>query len=111
MDIFVINLDRDQERWASLQSHAQEQGLTLIRHSAVYGKALTEAELKSYCGLQEAQLIEDLPLTPGEIGCYLSHIAVMKRIVDQDLPYACVLEDDVSFLLNSDGIPLTLGDN
>jgi len=34
-------------------------------------------------------------LTNGQIGCYESHVRVWRRIVDQNLPYALVFEDDV----------------
>ncbi|MCY0386284.1 glycosyltransferase family 25 protein [Robbsia sp. Bb-Pol-6] len=33
-------------------------------------------------------------LTPGEIGCYLSHRAVWRRFLDSDSDVCCVLEDD-----------------
>ena len=32
----------------------------------------------------------------GELGCFLSHYAVLKRIVAEELPYALILEDDVN---------------
>lgn len=34
-------------------------------------------------------------LCPGEVGCSLSHIEVMKKILAQDSPFALVLEDDI----------------
>lgn len=33
-------------------------------------------------------------LSPGQIGCSLSHVAAYRRIVELDLPYAFVVEDD-----------------
>ena len=33
-------------------------------------------------------------LTPGELGCYASHIRVMQRIAKSDSPFALVLESD-----------------
>ncbi|MAI68498.1 MAG: glycosyl transferase family 25, partial [Rhizobiales bacterium TMED143] len=38
--------------------------------------------------------IYPFPLSPGEVGCFLSHRACWQRIVDQDLPYALIVEDD-----------------
>jgi len=35
-------------------------------------------------------------LRPAEIGCFLSHRMCWQRIVDQDLPFALVFEDDAS---------------
>ncbi len=37
------------------------------------------------------------PMKAGEIGCYLSHIAALKRIVRQNLPMAVIFEDDAEF--------------
>ena len=37
-------------------------------------------------------------LTNGGIGCYLSHTNIYKKIVEDNIPYAVVLEDDVQFL-------------
>ena len=34
------------------------------------------------------------PLTPGAVGCGLSHALAWKRIVDLDLPYGLIMEDD-----------------
>ena len=33
-------------------------------------------------------------LTPGEVGCLLSHVEVLERIAEGAAPIACVLEDD-----------------
>ena len=34
-------------------------------------------------------------LWPGAVGCFLSHLHVLRRVVDYDLPWGIVLEDDV----------------
>lgn len=39
------------------------------------------------------------PLTRGELGCYDSHVRVWKEIVQHQLPYALVLEDDAEISL------------
>ena len=33
----------------------------------------------------------------GKQGCFLSHLAVWQEIIDRNLAYACVFEDDVVF--------------
>ena len=35
-------------------------------------------------------------LTPPQLGCYLSHLSAIQMIVDEDLPSALILEDDVN---------------
>ncbi|AYV87169.1 MAG: hypothetical protein Sylvanvirus30_11, partial [Sylvanvirus sp.] len=36
-------------------------------------------------------------MKPGELGCAQSHINLWRRIIQQNLPYALILEDDVQF--------------
>lgn len=33
-------------------------------------------------------------LSGGEIGCLLSHLGIYEKMVDEDIPWACVFEDD-----------------
>lgn len=41
-------------------------------------------------------------MKPTEIGCYMGHLRALQRLVDYDLPYACVLEDDFCFEADPD---------
>ncbi|SUU36378.1 glycosyl transferase family protein [Actinobacillus seminis] len=44
------------------------------------------------------QLIPNLnqtALTKGEKGCFMSHLLLWKKCVDEQLPYICIFEDDV----------------
>lgn len=34
-------------------------------------------------------------MTPGELGCAMSHIAALKRFLSSDEEYAIIFEDDV----------------
>jgi len=34
-------------------------------------------------------------LTPGEVGCILSHQKIFRKIMEEKLPYALIMEDDV----------------
>src|SRR5262245_24554707 len=84
----VINLDRDAARWAHMQRELARTGLALERFPAVLGTALPN-ELRPY--FDSASL-----LTPGEIGCYASHLRICQRIVAGDYPSpTLVLEDDL----------------
>ena len=38
------------------------------------------------------------PLSPGEIGCVLSHVAICRVAYALDLAHVCVIEDDVEFI-------------
>lgn len=44
-------------------------------------------------------------LSPTEVACYLSHLSVLERVIDYDLDFAIILEDDFSL---ENGKTLTL---
>jgi len=41
-------------------------------------------------------------LRPGEIGCFLSHRRIWKKMVDESIPHLLILEDDIEMLPNFD---------
>ncbi|MEZ5972288.1 MAG: glycosyltransferase family 25 protein [Hyphomonadaceae bacterium] len=86
--IVVINLDQDTQRMAHMRSELDRVGLPFLRFSALRGDALP-AGLARYFPV-------GIELTLGEIGCYASHLALMQRVIDGELPSPLlVLEDDV----------------
>lgn len=90
---FLINLERSPHRLADAKVQLDSLGMPFERISAVDGTKLTEAE-KACFDQDKAKKRYHYDLTWGEIGCYLSHIRCWQRIVDEQLDYAIVLEDD-----------------
>ncbi|MEQ1708643.1 MAG: glycosyltransferase family 25 protein [Terricaulis sp.] len=88
-NIIVVNLDADVERMAHMRGQLDKTGLAYERFSAICG-ANVPARLQSY-------FAKDSLLSPGEIGCYASHLAVFQRVVASRLASPLlVLEDDVA---------------
>lgn len=85
--VYLINLDRQPERLRFMQRQLSELGITPIRVSAVNGRN-PEEQRRSYAA-PYAQL------SPGEIGCFESHRRLWKKIVDQGISGALIVEDDV----------------
>lgn len=94
----MINLRGSTERWEKASSQLAAVGLSFERIEATDGRLLTRAELDRFASWDRAAFFK--PLSPGEVGCYLSHLAALERIVREDWPRALVLEDD--FLLGPD---------
>lgn len=92
--LLLINLARSRERLASARSQLAAAGLEAERIEAVDGRAMSEAELRRIAPPEANAFFK--PLVPGEIGCYLSHVAAAERIVAEGWPVALVLEDDFS---------------
>ncbi|MFC4700704.1 glycosyltransferase family 25 protein [Glaciecola siphonariae] len=94
LPIFVINLDGSDQRLANVSAQLAQYDLSFERISAVDGRIMSESQrLEHYSpSLNRAGYYKSL--TPGEIGCYLSHRKAWQRIVDENLEAAIILEDD-----------------
>lgn len=91
---YVINLPQAAGRRAAMASRLDAQGLPYRLFRAVDGRRLTAGERAAHVNDARA-LREGYALSPGEIGCALSHLAIYRDMVNHDTPYAVVLEDDV----------------
>jgi glycosyl transferase, family 25 len=93
--IRFINLDRDTERRHRLTVELERQGVAGERWPAVLWTALSSAEQSAlYCDdLNRRQFYK--PLVNGEKGCYASHIALWRWLLDSPHATLAVLEDDV----------------
>lgn len=93
MQRFVINLDRSPQRRERFLLQAEKLGLTFIRVSAVDGRTLTEVTLKNY----HSRCRPDRTVSYGELGCFLSHLAVWTKIANSQNAWSFVAEDDFHF--------------
>lgn len=82
----VINLDRASDRLSQITSTLSGVGLPFDRLSAVDGAEAIQT------GLTASRLGRDL--YPGEVGCYLSHLAAIDAFLKTDAQFGLVLEDD-----------------
>lgn len=88
--VFVINMERSTERRKYILDECKRHNLEPILFKAIDGNALSEQQLN------EMTLDYEINgLTKGEIGCSLSHIGVYRKIVDENINLALILEDDV----------------
>jgi glycosyl transferase family 25 len=91
--IFIISLKHSAERRALMTARLNELKLPHAFFDAVDGAALDPDTSPDYDGLRR-RLFFGRDLTRGEIGCTLSHRAVLQKIVDENIPHALILEDD-----------------
>lgn len=95
MKIFVINLASSPDRLTFVGNQLKGMGLDYERIDAVDGRLLTREEVRENVARVHCYCANKRSPTPGEIGCALSHIKAYRKILKDNLPYACVLEDDV----------------
>jgi glycosyl transferase family 25 len=92
--IYVINLDRDVGRMASIAASLKALGLPFRRLSAVLGKDVPAWESLVDAKLYGARNRRPMP-KPSEVGCYLSHLKAMEEFLQTEEPWCLILEDDV----------------
>ena len=94
LQTWVINLDRAPERLARVQAQLHQLGLAYTRLPAVDARALRPEQRAE---LDEPAYRRRHGMSPvlGELGCYLSHVEVMRAFLGSSATCALVLEDDV----------------
>ena len=107
LPIVAINLDRRRDRWDTLCKRLSVAGPTkLIRAPAVEGAQLSDDRITALLGVSADRLDQaprsHLALTRPAIGCFLSHLAVWRWVLEMNLPRVLVLEDDAAPAANYD---------
>jgi glycosyl transferase, family 25 len=94
LQTWVINLDRAPERLQRISQQLQALGLPFTRLAAVDARALSPEQ---QAALDVAAYRRQHGMAPvlGELGCYLSHVAVLRGFLATSAQFALVLEDDV----------------
>ncbi|MBV1885615.1 MAG: glycosyltransferase family 25 protein [Parvibaculaceae bacterium] len=95
----VINREKDTERRATMSKRLTEIGLAHEFFQAVDGHTFDTLKVPEYDGARRRRFF-GRDLTPGEIGCLLSHRGVCQKMLTEGIPLMLVLEDDA--LLASD---------
>lgn len=91
---FVVNLATATQRREAMQVLLAQHQITATWINAVDGRLIPDAELAQHFDAERAEL-EYGPMVRGEIGTSLSHVNIYRQMVEQQIQYAVVLEDDV----------------
>jgi glycosyl transferase family 25 len=89
---YVISLRSEQAR----RSAARERLEGLVPYvivDAVDGRAMSDADLQAVTRHMHSRRL-GRPLTPGEVGCSLSHQRALRLFIDSGEAHALILEDD-----------------
>lgn len=95
--VWVINLANATGRLKRVESLLAQQNIVFERLEAVNGAELEQATIdkfyqeKGFGGYHKK-------LNNGEIGCYLSHRKAWQQVIDRNLDFAVILEDDFQLL-------------
>lgn len=89
---FVISLDSALDRRQHIYSEFGKHSVSFSFFDAVTPATIVENAKSVGLELTRIGL-----LTQGEVACLLSHVLLWKKIVDQNLEYMAIFEDDVHF--------------
>ena len=96
LKVLLINLERSVPRRQAMEARLREIRLAYEIQPAIDGAAHF-AEIIREVDQQAFVRNVGRPLLPGEVGCYLSHLAAWQRALDSGAEVLLVLEDDVVF--------------
>lgn len=94
LHVFLINLDRSADRLARCAPLLDALGVSWERVPGIEGRRLDAAQLASLNPHPAPHGEWFRPLTPGEIGCFLSHLRCWQLIEERGIDCGLVLEDD-----------------
>ncbi|XP_077060954.1 procollagen galactosyltransferase 2 [Siphateles boraxobius] len=101
--VYLINLKRREDRRDRMLRSLEVLGIDVTLTDAVDGKTLNSTQLRAL-GIEMLpgykDPYSDRVLTKGEIGCFLSHYSIWKKVVELQQQQVLVLEDDVRFETN-----------
>ena len=92
----TINLARSKERWDRISATALGSGVELERIEAVDGSSIAPAK-RSDVDVPGFAKYHGRAVLDGEYGCYMSHLAALRRVVERGDDIAIITEDDIGF--------------
>lgn len=107
MKNYVISLDTATDRRTHIINEFGKQGI-----SFEFFDAITPNSLNHTADFLQIDLDKNTHLNKNELGCLCSHVALWKKVIDENIDYIAVFEDDVylshdayQFLNKTDWIP------
>ena len=92
MHAYVINLARSVDRRTHITAELKKTGLDYEIFTAVDGRELDMAD----ASIIDPSFLNKGVFPAGSAGCALSHVGVYRRIIEDGLNVALILEDDVT---------------
>lgn len=89
MRIFVISLEREQQRRAHINAQFSHENVQFEFFNAITPHVLDETKAK--LGLDSVSTT----LHQNEVACLLSHVILWKKAIDDNLDYITIFEDDI----------------
>jgi glycosyl transferase family 25 len=97
--VFVISLKRSVERRDHTTKQLNDMGVPFQFIEAIDGVELSDQDIRNNndYGIYKSGVHASY-LRKEEIGCVLSHLKILRKIVDEKIELACILEDDNDYI-------------
>lgn len=93
---WVITLNKTTEPVQALKAQLESQGFEVVFYDAVDGRdSMPELQEGESLSQFRSLINRKAPLTHSEVGCYLSHLRLIKWAYEEGLEHIFILEDDV----------------
>ena len=92
MRVFIINLDSRPDRLREISAELAKISLPFERVAAVDGQMVTLSTLVDHW--RERIYLNFTKPHPGAVGCWASHRAIWKKMIDENIDSALIFEDD-----------------
>jgi glycosyl transferase, family 25 len=100
--VYVINLEHCKDRRDHTLHQLDELGIPLTFVKAFDGSAISDQEIRSSqeYGIYKSGF-HSYYLRKEEIGCTMSHLSIYRKMIEENIPMACILEDDNDYSIES----------
>ena len=95
--IYLINLEKSKDRLERFKRNASLNNLSFTRFEGV---DLRKEKIECYSDILGKGFDGKTAFPLGSTGCFLSHWKIWKQIIQEDLKYAIICEDDAQFYCN-----------
>ena len=109
----VINLPRREDRWMAISKDLRAKNFTVKRFEAVDGQ-LVLPKISSLLSKSAKETLkrgfryEHHEVSPGSVGCSLSHMSLWRLLVESGEPHMTIMEDDALCTGDLEGAVATL---
>jgi len=95
--IYCVNLDHRNDKWEDCKKDFDAIGCNLERFSAINGFEAGIPPQMPNPNFEIAGLRGFSPMRPGQVGCLLSHLGIIRLAISQGMKNVMIVEDDVAF--------------
>jgi glycosyl transferase family 25 len=95
MKIFVNTLERFADRKARMKRILDSLGLPFEFFEGPDSRLLGRDEIAEACDQEAIRKNHGRDLSTSEIACTMAHRAIYRKMVDENIEKACILEDDI----------------